>query len=81
METQFEKLAKEALTLSANERAAFAQLLLASLDEDAEVEEAWIAEAGRRAAELDNGTANSVPLTDALAQLRSELSEAGHRSS
>jgi putative addiction module component (TIGR02574 family) len=73
METQFEKLAKEALTLSANERAAFAQLLLASLDEDAEVEEAWVAEAERRAAELDNGKADSVPLAEALAQLRSAL--------
>jgi putative addiction module component (TIGR02574 family) len=73
METQFEKLAKEALTLSANERAAFAQLLLASLDEDAEVEEAWVAEAERRAAELDNGKADGVPLAEALAQLRSAL--------
>jgi hypothetical protein len=35
---------KEALKLSAAERAAFAQLLLASLDEDAEIEEAWALE-------------------------------------
>jgi hypothetical protein len=44
-----------------------------ALDEDAEIEEAWVAEAERRAAELDNGKADSVPLAEALAQLRSAL--------
>lgn len=38
MDTQFEKLTAEALKLTVDERAAFAQLLLASLDDDAEIE-------------------------------------------
>jgi putative addiction module component (TIGR02574 family) len=73
MDTQFEKLTKEALELSPGERAAFAQLLLASLDEDAEIATAWTAEAERRAAELDNGTVTVVPLAEALAQVRTLL--------
>lgn len=36
-----ELLEAEALQLTPGERAALAQVLLASLDEDAEIEEAW----------------------------------------
>lgn len=73
METQFEKLTKEALELTAGERAAFAQLLLASLEEDAEIEEAWATEAERRTAEVDNGTVKVVPMAEALVQVRTLL--------
>jgi hypothetical protein len=40
MESELEKLEAEALKLAPGERAALAQRLLASLDEDAEIEEA-----------------------------------------
>lgn len=73
METQLEKLATEALKLSANERAAFAQLLLASLDEDEGIDSAWAIEVERRIAELDDGTVEAVPVAVALAQVRSRL--------
>jgi Putative addiction module component len=55
------------LNHSAAERAAFAQILLASLDEDAEIEEAWALETERRITEIENGTTRAIPLADALA--------------
>ncbi|MEI7748856.1 MAG: hypothetical protein WCI81_07255 [Chlorobiaceae bacterium] len=58
MSNQLELLEAEALKLSAAERAAFAQLLLASLDEDAEIE---------------SGTTRVIPLADALALVRAAL--------
>ena len=73
MENQLELLEAEALKLSATERAAFAQLLLASLDEDAEIEEAWAAETERRIADIENGTVQVIPIADALAQVRAAL--------
>jgi putative addiction module component (TIGR02574 family) len=73
MENQLELLEAEALKLSAAERAAFAQLLLASLDEDAEIEDAWALETERRMTEIENGTTRVIPLADALAQVRAAL--------
>ena len=73
MENRLELLEAEALKLSATERAAFAQLLLASLDEDAEIEEAWAIETERRIAEIESGTTQVIPIADALAQVRAAL--------
>ena len=73
MENQLELLEAEALKLSATERAAFAQLLLASLDEDAEIEEAWAIETERRIAEIESGTTPVIPIAEALAQVRAAL--------
>ena len=53
MGIELEMLEAEALKLTSGERAAFAQLLLASLDEDTEIEEAWAAEVERRIADVD----------------------------
>lgn len=73
METQLEMLEAEALKLTSGERAAFAQLLLASLDEDAEIEEAWAAEVERRIADVENGTVQVIPIAEALAHVRAAL--------
>jgi putative addiction module component (TIGR02574 family) len=73
MGTQLELLEAQALQLTAGERAAFAQLLLASLDEDAEIEEAWAAETERRMSDIENGTAQAIPIAEALAQVRAAL--------
>lgn len=73
MGDQLELLEAEALKLTASERAAFAQLLLASLDENAEVEEAWAIETERRIAEIENGTMQAIPIAEALAQVRAAL--------
>jgi putative addiction module component (TIGR02574 family) len=73
MGNQLEMLEAEALKLTSGERAAFAQLLLASLDEDAEIEEAWAAEVERRIADLETGTVQAIPISDALARVRAAL--------
>jgi putative addiction module component (TIGR02574 family) len=73
METQLERLEAEALKLSANERATFARMLLESLDEDLDLDEAWAVEADRRIAEIDSGKSKLVPFSEALARVRSQL--------
>ena len=73
METQLEKLTAEALKLTASERAAFAQLLLASLEDDAEVEQAWAIEVEHRIAEIERGETQAIPIADALAKIRATL--------
>ena len=73
METQLEILESEALKLTPSERAALAQRLLASLEEDSEIEEAWAAEIERRIAEVESGAVQVVPIAEALAQIRAKL--------
>lgn len=73
MGNQLKILEAEALKLTSGERAAFAQLLLASHDEDAEIEEAWAAEVERRIADVENGTVQVIQIADALAQVRAAL--------
>ena len=73
MATQLEILESEALKLTLGERAALAQRLLASLDEDAEIEEAWAAEIERRIADVESGAVPVIPIAEALAQVRAAL--------
>lgn len=73
MGNQLELLKAEALKLTTSERAAFAKMLLASLDEDAEIEEAWAVETERRLAEIESGAVQAIPIADALAQVRLAL--------
>lgn len=73
METRLEKLEEEALKLTPGERAALAQRLLASLEEDAGIEEAWAAEVERRIAEAESGVVPLIPIAEALAQVRASL--------
>jgi putative addiction module component (TIGR02574 family) len=73
MGNQLELLEAEALQLTSGERAALAQSLLASLDEDAEIEDAWAAEIERRVSEIERGAAQVIPIADVLAQVRASL--------
>jgi putative addiction module component (TIGR02574 family) len=73
MRNQLEALEAEALKLTFGERVAFAQLLLASLDEDAEIEEAWATEVDRRIAGVESGAVQVIPIAQALAQVRAAL--------
>ena len=73
METQLEILESEALKLTPGERAALAQRLLASLDKDAETEDAWAVEIERRIADVESGAVQVVPIAEALAQVRAAL--------
>jgi putative addiction module component (TIGR02574 family) len=73
MGSKLELLEAEARQLTAGERAAFAQLLLASLDEDTDIEEAWAAETERRISDIESGAVQVIPIADALAQVRASL--------
>ena len=73
------ELEKDALNLSAEDRARLAVSLLLSLEEmgedPAEVEKLWVAEAKRRAQEIDDGSSIGIPASDVLARLKSKYKE------
>ena len=73
MPSTVETLEAEALQLSAAERARLVERLIASLDIDPEVEEAWAAEVERRNAEIESGTISLIPGPEALAKLKTEF--------
>jgi putative addiction module component (TIGR02574 family) len=73
MNSTFKALADEALKLAPDEREAFVQLLVASLNQDANVDEAWAIEVERRIAEIESGKASVQPMADALTQVRNNL--------
>jgi putative addiction module component (TIGR02574 family) len=73
MSTQFEVLEAEALKLTAEERARLADRLIASLSDDAEIEDAWAAEVERRIAEIEAGRAKVIPAAEAAARARDAL--------
>ena len=73
MPTSFEVLEAEVLGLSAAERSRLLERLIASLDADPEIQEAWVQEAERRDAEVDSGAVSLVPGEQVLSRLRSDL--------
>ena len=72
MATHVEILEAEALQLPPAERALLVQALVASLDEDTAVEEAWAAEVKRRLAQIESGEVRMIPGDVALAQVRAK---------
>ncbi len=68
-----EQIEQELLKLPLAERARLAERLIASLDEDAEIEAAWIAEVQRRDEEMVSGAVEGIPLEDALSTVRSRF--------
>lgn len=73
MSSTVEVLEAEALQLSAAERARLVERLIASLDIDPDVEEAWAAEVERRNAEIESGAVSLISGPEALARLRAEF--------
>ncbi len=73
MGNKLEMLQAEALQLTPGERAALAQLFLSSLDEDADIEEAWAVETALRISDIESGVVQVIPIADALAQVRASL--------
>jgi uncharacterized tellurite resistance protein B-like protein len=73
MNAAFTNLVAEALKLDSNERMAFVQLLLASLHNDDELDEVLAVEVARRIADIDSGVAQAIPMSEALAQVRSKF--------
>ncbi len=72
MSSTVEALEAEALQLSAAERARLVERLIASLDIDPEVEEAWAAEVERRNTEIESGAVALISGPEALAKLKAE---------
>ena len=71
--TNLEVLEAEVLQLAPVERSHLLERLIASLDSDPEVEEAWEREADRREAELESGLTAVVPGQEAIARLRARI--------
>jgi len=73
MTTSLEILEAEALKLAPADRSHLLERLVASLDVDPEVEEAWELEADRREASLESGFVAEIPAQEAMNRLRSRL--------
>jgi putative addiction module component (TIGR02574 family) len=73
MSSQVEILEAEAMKLTLEERARLADRLIASLSEDAQIEEAWAVEVERRIAEIEAGRAPVIPAAEAIARARDAL--------
>lgn len=73
MSLTMEALEAEALRLSAEDRARLVERLIASLDIDPAVEEAWAAEVERRNAEIESGAVTLISGPEALAELKAEF--------
>ena len=70
MAASIEIIEAEALRLSAPERARLIERLIASLDVDPGVEDAWANEVARRNSEVENGKATLVSGPDAVEKLK-----------
>lgn len=68
-----ETLEAAALHLTPAERARLVERLIATLDADPEVEEAWAAEVERRQAEIESGAVPLLPGPETLAKLKAEF--------
>jgi putative addiction module component (TIGR02574 family) len=73
MSSQLEEVEAKALKLTAEERAYLADRLLASLSNDAEVEEAWAVEVERQIADIESGRVELLPVADAIGRARAAL--------
>ena len=68
-----ETLEAAALQLTSADRARLVGRLIATLDADPEVEEAWAAEVERRQTEMENGTVALLSGPESLAELKAEF--------
>lgn len=64
-----DQLEKEALSLAPAERARLAQRLIASLDADEAIEQAWYDEAERRLTAMESGKLAEIPANEVMAEL------------
>lgn len=73
MKSAAEELEAAVLSLPRTERARLAERLIASLDEDPEIEEAWAEEVRRRLEAFRKGEIDAVPAKDVLAEARRRI--------
>jgi len=71
--TNLEVLKAEVLQLAPADRSRLFERLIASIDTDSEVEQAWEMEADRRESELDSGAVRAVSGQETIARLRAKL--------
>lgn len=68
-------LEAELLRLPRSARARLAERLISSLDEDSEIEQAWEEVAEHRYQQYLAGDMDTVPVDEAMAEIRSKLSQ------
>ena len=73
MSSSVESLHAEVLRLSPADRARLLDRLIASLDQDAEAEAAWDAEAERRDAELESDAVKAASFQETIARLEARF--------
>jgi putative addiction module component (TIGR02574 family) len=75
MTLDLEQITQSALSLPLNARAALAERLLQSLDDEefSDIDEAWIKEAEKRYQELRQGKVSGIPAAEVFSQIRDEL--------
>jgi putative addiction module component (TIGR02574 family) len=73
MQSQFELLTTQALKLTSDERESLVQLLLTSLAQEDDIDEALAAEVERRNADIESGEVQVIPIDEALALIRAGL--------
>lgn len=73
MSTRLEILEAEVLKLVPADRALLVEHIIASLDEDNEIESAWAIEVEKRVAEIENGGIVGMPFEEVIAQARAVL--------
>jgi hypothetical protein len=73
MPKSLEMLEAEVLNLTGAERSQLLDRLIASLETDRELQEAWLQEAAHRDAEIDTANAACVPGEESLVRLRASL--------
>ncbi len=73
MSSTIEAVEAEALQLSAAERARLIERLIASLDSDPDVEDAWATEVERRHAQIESGAVSLLPGAETVTKLRDKF--------
>lgn len=73
MDTPLHELENQVLGLAPQDRAHLLELLIQSFEPDTELEQAWIAEALRREAEVKAGRSTIVPGPEALERARARI--------
>lgn len=73
MDWEIDEIESAALRLPRAERARLAARLIASLDEDSEIEQAWADELERRVREVDAGEVELIRGEQVMAEIRSLL--------
>jgi putative addiction module component (TIGR02574 family) len=73
MSANVEELEAEVLGLPAVQRARLVEKLIASLDVEPDVENAWAEEVERRQGEIESGTVPLLPGAETLSRLRAEF--------